>query len=95
MQCFPVDHHTALLAEAHSGLVSSSMIKEILPLVEFYLEGGISDEEAMSLINLEAPRSHPNKDKWQEMSSAGILCTQSDCSLFLFLFFLIFVNLPK
>lgn len=52
------------------GFVFSASSYEILPLVEFYLEGGISDEEAMSLINLEAPRSHPNKDKWQEMSSA-------------------------
>nr|DBA18477.1 TPA: hypothetical protein GDO54_016716 [Pyxicephalus adspersus] len=52
------------------GFVFSASSYEVLPLVEFYLEEGISDEEAMSLINLEAPQSQPNKDKWKEVSSA-------------------------
>ncbi|XP_040264299.1 LOW QUALITY PROTEIN: intraflagellar transport protein 122 homolog [Bufo bufo] len=50
--------------------IFSASSYEVLPLVEFYLEEGISDEEATSLIDLEAPRSQPSKDRWQEMSSA-------------------------
>uniref|UniRef100_A0A672SCQ1 Intraflagellar transport protein 122 homolog n=1 Tax=Sinocyclocheilus grahami TaxID=75366 RepID=A0A672SCQ1_SINGR len=40
---------------------------EVLPLVEFYLEDDISDEEAVSLIDLEVPRVERNSS-WQEMS---------------------------
>lgn len=48
--------------------VFSASSYEVLHLVEFYLEEGITDEEAVSLINLEAPR--PRWDsKWQEVTS--------------------------
>lgn len=45
---------------------------EVLHLVEFYLEEGITDEEAVSLIDLEAPR-HKRENKWQEITSNSIL----------------------
>lgn len=45
---------------------------EVLHLVEFYLEEGITDEEAVALIDLEAPR-HKRESKWQETASNGIL----------------------
>lgn len=44
---------------------------EVLHLVEFYLEEGITDEEAVALIDLEAPRLKKREDKWQEMASDG------------------------
>lgn len=47
---------------------------EVLHLVEFYLEEGITDEEAVSLIDLEAPR-HKRENKWQEIMSNSILDT--------------------
>lgn len=47
---------------------------EVLHLVEFYLEEGITDEEAVSLIDLEAPR-HKRENKWQEIASNSILGT--------------------
>ncbi|XP_063797290.1 intraflagellar transport protein 122 homolog isoform X2 [Pseudophryne corroboree] len=50
--------------------IFSASSYDVLSLVEFYLEEGISDEEAMALIDLEAPRSNPSRDRWQEMSSA-------------------------
>lgn len=43
---------------------------EVLPLVEFYLEEDISDEEAVSLIDLEVPRVERN-GSWQEMAGGG------------------------
>lgn len=43
-------------------------------MVEFYLEEGITDEEAVSLIDLEAPR-HKRENKWQEIASNSILDT--------------------
>lgn len=42
--------------------------------MEFYLEEGITDEEAVALIDLEAPR-HKREGKWQETSSNSILCS--------------------
>lgn len=38
----------------------SAVCSEVLPLVEFYLEDDISDEEAVSLIDLEVPRVERN-----------------------------------
>ncbi|XP_064447970.1 intraflagellar transport protein 122 homolog isoform X3 [Mirounga angustirostris] len=52
--------------------VFSASSYEVLHLVEFYLEEGISDEEAVSLIDLEAPR-HKRENKWQEITSNSIL----------------------
>jgi len=46
---------------------------EVLHLVEFYLEDGITDEEAVALIDLEAPGLHKRENKWQEMTSDRIL----------------------
>uniref|UniRef100_A0A8C1QIK4 Intraflagellar transport protein 122 homolog n=1 Tax=Cyprinus carpio TaxID=7962 RepID=A0A8C1QIK4_CYPCA len=48
--------------------IYSASSYEVLPLVEFYLEDDISDEEAVSLIDLEVPRVQTNSS-WQEMSS--------------------------
>ncbi|XP_065605530.1 intraflagellar transport protein 122 homolog isoform X2 [Cyrtonyx montezumae] len=47
--------------------VFSASSYEVLHLVEFYLEDGITDEEAVSLIDLEAPRLNKGGTKWQEM----------------------------
>lgn len=45
----------------------------MLHLVEFYLEDGITDEEAVALIDLEAPRLNKRENKWQETMSDRIL----------------------
>lgn len=50
---------------------------EVLHLVEFYLEEGITDEEAVALIDLEAPRLSKRENKWQEMTSESILSIQN------------------
>ncbi|NWU42672.1 IF122 protein, partial [Hylia prasina] len=49
--------------------VFSASSYEVLHLVEFYLEDGITDEEAVALIDLEAPRVNKKENKWQEMLS--------------------------
>lgn len=46
---------------------------EVLHLVEFYLEDGITDDEAVALIDLEAPTLNKRENKWQEMMSDRIL----------------------
>ncbi|XP_052577967.1 intraflagellar transport protein 122 homolog isoform X1 [Peromyscus californicus insignis] len=50
--------------------IFSASSYEVLHLVEFYLEEGITDEEAVALIDLEAPR-HKRESKWQEVASNG------------------------
>lgn len=54
-------------------LLASLTPSEVLHLVEFYLEDGITDDEAVALIDLEAPRLNKAKNKWQEMMSDRIL----------------------
>ncbi|NXM32108.1 IF122 protein, partial [Oxyruncus cristatus] len=49
--------------------VFSASSYEVLHLVEFYVEDGITDEEAVALIDLEAPRVNKRENKWQEMMS--------------------------
>ncbi|NWX88011.1 IF122 protein, partial [Nothoprocta pentlandii] len=49
--------------------VFSASSYEVLHLVEFYLEDGITDEEAVALIDLEAPGLNKRESKWQEMMS--------------------------
>ncbi|XP_074909644.1 intraflagellar transport protein 122 homolog isoform X5 [Buteo buteo] len=49
--------------------VFSASSYEVLHLVEFYLEDGITDEEAVALIDLEVPRLNKREIKWQEMMS--------------------------
>ncbi|XP_073675916.1 intraflagellar transport protein 122 homolog [Garra rufa] len=57
--------------------IYSASSYEVLPLVEFYLEDDISDEEAVSLIDLEVPRVERNSS-WQEMSSGESQCLKLD-----------------
>lgn len=46
---------------------------EVLPLIQFYLEEGISDEEAVSLIDLEVPQLDVRDTHMQNMGNDGIL----------------------
>ncbi|XP_051509236.1 intraflagellar transport protein 122 homolog isoform X2 [Myxocyprinus asiaticus] len=58
--------------------IYSASSYEVLPLVEFYLEKDISDEEAVSLIDLEVPRVERRNARWQEMSSGESQCLKLD-----------------
>ena len=50
---------------------------EVLPLVEFLLEDGITDEEAVQCIEQEPPRKKKdNSGGWQEADMGGILESQ-------------------
>lgn len=61
------------LSSCRSNTSCLSHLLEVLHLVEFYLEDGITDEEAVALIDLEAPRASKREDKWQEMMTDRIL----------------------
>lgn len=60
--------------------VFSASSYEVLHLVEFYLEDGITDEEAVALIDLEAPRVSKREDKWQEMMTDHVQSLKLDDS---------------
>lgn len=51
----------------------SLFFTEVLPLVQFYLEEGIGDEEAVSLIDLEVPHSDQRDTQRHNVGSEGIL----------------------
>ncbi|XP_051759980.1 intraflagellar transport protein 122 homolog isoform X2 [Ctenopharyngodon idella] len=57
--------------------IFSASSYEVLPLVEFYLEEDISDEEAVSLIDLEVPRVE-RSGSWQEMGGGESQCLKLD-----------------
>ncbi|KAM5279663.1 intraflagellar transport protein 122 homolog [Ctenodactylus gundi] len=51
--------------------VFSASSYEVLHLVEFYLEEGITDQEAVALIDLEAPRPR-RESRWQEVTGSNV-----------------------
>ncbi|KAJ8046678.1 hypothetical protein HOLleu_05441 [Holothuria leucospilota] len=50
---------------------------DVLPLVEFVLEDGLGDEEAVQLIQMEPPRKK-SADKWKEQSSGNMQSMRLD-----------------
>uniref|UniRef100_A0A8B9G727 Intraflagellar transport protein 122 homolog n=1 Tax=Amazona collaria TaxID=241587 RepID=A0A8B9G727_9PSIT len=65
--------------------VFSASSYEVLHLVEFYLEDGITDEEAVALIDLEAPRLNKRENKCRDGKRGTVLERERDlpvnCSL--------------
>ena len=45
----------------------------MLPLVEFVLEDGITDEEAIQILDLSIPKQKREEKNWQESRMGGIL----------------------
>ncbi|GCB65791.1 hypothetical protein scyTo_0007786 [Scyliorhinus torazame] len=60
--------------------VFSASSYEVLPLVQFYLEEGITDEEAVALIDREVPRTELKMDGWQEKNIGDVQTLQLDDS---------------
>jgi hypothetical protein len=48
-------------------------LTEVLPLVEFFLEEDINDDEANSLLDLEPAAKDKDKNSWQESNIGSIL----------------------
>ncbi|XP_009078745.1 PREDICTED: intraflagellar transport protein 122 homolog [Acanthisitta chloris] len=74
--CYRCSTHNPLLnnlgnvcINCRQPFVFSASSYDVLHLVEFHLEDGITDEEAVALIDLEAPRVNKRETKWQEMKS--------------------------
>ena len=63
-----------LTTKANAKLIFACLV-EVLPLVEFFLEDDITDEEAMQLLESEHPRrKNPDKqDGWRQETTARIL----------------------
>ncbi|KFU93950.1 Intraflagellar transport protein 122, partial [Chaetura pelagica] len=62
----PLNNLGNVCINCRQPFVFSASSYEVLHLVEFYLEDGITDEEAVALIDLEAPRTNRRENKWQE-----------------------------
>ena len=50
-------------------------LTEVLPLVEFVLEDGITDEEAVQVLDLSIPKQKKEDKKWHESRMGRILLT--------------------
>ena len=53
-------------------------ITEVLPLVEFVLESGITDEDAIQILDLSVPKQKNDDKKWQESRMGSILLVARD-----------------
>uniref|UniRef100_A0A3B4AJR2 Intraflagellar transport protein 122 homolog n=1 Tax=Periophthalmus magnuspinnatus TaxID=409849 RepID=A0A3B4AJR2_9GOBI len=76
MMCYRCSTNNPLLNNQGSVCINcrqpfiySASSYEVLPLVQFYLEEGISDEEAVALIDLEVPRSDQRDTQWDNVDS--------------------------
>uniref|UniRef100_A0A3B5B9M3 Intraflagellar transport protein 122 homolog n=1 Tax=Stegastes partitus TaxID=144197 RepID=A0A3B5B9M3_9TELE len=76
MMCYRCSTNNPLLNNQGSVCINcrqpfiySASSYEVLPLVQFYLEEGISDEEALSLIDLEVPHLDQGDVRWQDMDN--------------------------
>ncbi|XP_034446524.1 intraflagellar transport protein 122 homolog isoform X2 [Hippoglossus hippoglossus] len=76
MMCYRCSTNNPLLNNQGSVCINcrqpfiySASSYEVLPLVQFYLEEGISDEEAVSLIDLEVPQMDDRDANQQDMAN--------------------------
>uniref|UniRef100_A0A674MN24 Intraflagellar transport protein 122 homolog n=1 Tax=Takifugu rubripes TaxID=31033 RepID=A0A674MN24_TAKRU len=76
MMCYRCSTHNPLLnnqgcvcINCKQPFIYSASSYEVLPLMQFYLEDGISDEEAVSLIDLEVPKMDPRETYMQNVDS--------------------------
>nr|XP_033484613.1 intraflagellar transport protein 122 homolog isoform X1 [Epinephelus lanceolatus] len=88
MLCFRCSTSNPLLNNQGSVCINcrqpfiySASSYEILPLVQFYLEEGISDEEAVSLIDLEVPHMDQRDARWQDMDNGELQALRMDDGL--------------
>ncbi|XP_008336620.1 intraflagellar transport protein 122 homolog [Cynoglossus semilaevis] len=80
MMCYRCSTNNPLLNTRGSVCINcrqpfiySASSYEVLPLVQFYLEEGVSDEEAVSLIDLEVPHVDDPDSHPQLTDNGGIL----------------------
>ncbi|XP_058499501.1 intraflagellar transport protein 122 homolog isoform X2 [Solea solea] len=85
MMCYRCSTNNPLLNNKGSMCVNckqpfiySASSYEVLPLVQFYLEDGISDEEAVSLIDLEVPPVDKRDSRWQHMDNGELQTLRMD-----------------
>ncbi|XP_054464764.1 intraflagellar transport protein 122 homolog [Anoplopoma fimbria] len=88
MMCYRCSTNNPLLNNQGSVCINcrqpfiySASSYEVLPLVQFYLEEGISDEEAVSLIDLEVPHTDQRDARWQDMDNGELQALRMDDGL--------------
>ncbi|RVE70673.1 hypothetical protein OJAV_G00067380 [Oryzias javanicus] len=79
MMCYRCSNNNPLLSNQGSMCINckqpfiySASSYDVLPLVQFYLEEGISDDEALSLIDLEVPHTDQGKAQEQDMNNSDL-----------------------
>ncbi|XP_053172845.1 intraflagellar transport protein 122 homolog isoform X7 [Scomber japonicus] len=85
MMCYRCSTNNPLLNNQGSVCINcrqpfiySASSYEVLPLVQFYLEEGIGDEEAVSLIDLEVPHTDQRDARWQDMDNGELQALRMD-----------------
>ncbi|XP_070766457.1 intraflagellar transport protein 122 homolog isoform X7 [Enoplosus armatus] len=88
MMCYRCSTNNPLLNNQGSVCINcrqpfiySASSYEVLPLVQFYLEEGISDEEAVSLIDLEVPHTDQRDTRWHDMDNGDMQALRMDDGL--------------
>uniref|UniRef100_A0A8C4EM69 Intraflagellar transport protein 122 homolog n=1 Tax=Dicentrarchus labrax TaxID=13489 RepID=A0A8C4EM69_DICLA len=85
MMCYRCSTNNPLLNNQGSVCINcrqpfiySASSYEVLPLVQFYLDEGISDEEAVSLIDLEVPHTDQRDGRWHDMDNGELQSLRMD-----------------
>ncbi|KAM8830455.1 intraflagellar transport protein 122 homolog [Synchiropus picturatus] len=86
MMCYRCSTNNPLLNSQGSVCINcrqpfiySASSYEVLPLVQFYLEDGVGDEEAVSLIDLEVPHTDQRGGpRWQDMDNGELQALRMD-----------------
>ncbi|CAG11335.1 unnamed protein product, partial [Tetraodon nigroviridis] len=85
MMCYRCSTHNPLLnnqgcvcTNCKQPFIYSASSYEVLPLMQFYLEDGIGDEEAVSLIDLEVPNTDLRETRMHSMDSDDLQVLRRD-----------------
>ncbi|XP_068600570.1 intraflagellar transport protein 122 homolog [Brachionichthys hirsutus] len=88
MMCYRCSTNNPLLNNQGSVCINcrqpfiySASSYEVLPLVQFYLEEGISDEDAVSLIDQEVPHTDQKDARWHDVANGELQVFRTDDAL--------------
>uniref|UniRef100_A0A669DWF7 Intraflagellar transport protein 122 homolog n=1 Tax=Oreochromis niloticus TaxID=8128 RepID=A0A669DWF7_ORENI len=64
-----LNNHGSVCINCRQPFIYCASSYDVLPLVQFYLEEDISDEDALSLIDLEVPHTDQRAARWQDIDN--------------------------
>uniref|UniRef100_A0A669DB33 Intraflagellar transport protein 122 homolog n=1 Tax=Oreochromis niloticus TaxID=8128 RepID=A0A669DB33_ORENI len=73
-----LNNHGSVCINCRQPFIYCASSYDVLPLVQFYLEEDISDEDALSLIDLEVPHTDQRAARWQDIDNGDLQSLRMD-----------------